>query len=111
MRKIHKLLLQDIILSHEHLYESKSKCGYLTDKDTVHCDFRKELIFNCRYKGENSEIHVMQVMKVSDNEYPYNQKYTYAVYHVSVQIGFLSQVFSGQKAINEMKQLLNEYQR
>ena len=108
MRRIHELMIQDVILSHENLYKSKANCGYLTDKDTVYCNFRKEFIFTCLYRGENREIHVVQLLKVSENEPPYNRQYTYANYHLTVQIGFLCKVVSGEKAITTLKALLEE---
>jgi len=108
MRRIHELMIQDVILSHENLYKSKANCGYLTDKDTVYCNFRKEFIFTCRYREEEREIQVLQILKVAENESPYNRNYTYANYHVTVQIGFLCQVFDGEKAIKALKALLEE---
>ncbi len=106
MRKIHELMIQDVIWSHENLYKSKANCGYLTDKDTVYCNFRKEFIFTCRYRGEDREIHVVQLLKVAENTSPYNSKYTYANYQLTAQIGFLRHVFSGEKAIKALKALL-----
>lgn len=110
MRKIHKLLLQDIILSHEHLYESKSKCGYLTDKDTGGCHFEKSIVFDIYYGLKNVPVRASQSIKIDENRYPYKSRYSYTEYEVLFQIGN-GKLFTGQKAIKEMKELLNEYKR
>ncbi len=110
MRKIHELMIQDVILTHRHLYESEQKCGWLTDKDTRHCSFKKEFLIDVRYPGarnnESIQVHVLQKLTVNENEYPYNRVYTYAHYEIEVQVGFMTKVYTGAKAIKELSALL-----
>jgi len=80
MRKIHKLMIQDVILSHENLYKSKHNCECLTTKDTFKevTEFRKRFSFNTKYKGEIVKISVLQYLCLNGQ---------YGDYFVSARIG------------------------
>lgn len=80
MRKIHELMIQDVILSHENLYKSKHNCGYLTTKDTFkeQTEFTKRFSFNTKYKGELVKISVIQYLCLRGD---------YVDYFVSARIG------------------------
>lgn len=110
MRKIHQLMIQDVILSHENLYKSESNCGYLTTKDTFKdvTQFTKRFSFNTKYKGEFVKISVLQYLCLRGR---------YVEYFVSSRIGnekiqvgnkTWNKYHKYQKGIKVLKALLEE---
>jgi hypothetical protein len=79
MRKIHELMIQDVILSHTNLYKFVNS-GYLTTKDTFkqYTEFTKRFSFNTKYKGEFVKVSVLQYLCLNGE---------YVDYFVSARIG------------------------
>ncbi len=103
MRKIHKLMIQDVIITHTLLYKSKENCKQLTDEDTEYCNFRKDFTFICEYRGEKREIRVLQIVKLKEI---LDKSYTYPYYQLGVQLGALTPWYYGELAFHCLERLL-----
>lgn len=112
MRRIHKLIIQDVIQSHE-LYQFQKattrgdRVQYLTSKDTIESTIKKELKFNYQM----NEIYIHQEITIPSNPKPYH-RYTYCKYQLNVIITNIylnnTQTYKKEKAIKALQLLLEE---
>jgi hypothetical protein len=115
MRTIHKLIIKDIIQSHDLYYSPPNRLQYLTSKDTIESTIKKELKFN--YQGKEIYIHQEIILPSNPKQNhggfsrPY-QRYTYCSYKLKLIITNIhlnkKQTFKYDSAIKSLKLLIEE---